>query len=110
MILLFLQPKGDLKETMVALVDLIRNLEAVVVELMPLEVLDLLLQVGLVVLVEMENLILLLPDILEEQHLQVEVAELQALVLLQQLLAAQVAVVKVEFTIHPRMLRLELMV
>jgi hypothetical protein len=95
---------------MVALVDLIRNLEAVVVELMPLEVLDLLLQVGLVVLVEMENLILLLPDILEEQHLQVEVAELQALVLLQQLLAAQVAVVKVEFTIHPQMLRLELMV
>jgi hypothetical protein len=109
MILLFLQPKEDLKETMVALVDLIRNLEAVVVELMPLEVLDLLLQVEPAVLVELENLILLLPDILEEQHLQVEVAELQALVLLQQLLAAQVVEELVEFKMA-RMLRLELMV
>jgi hypothetical protein len=109
MILLFLQPKGDLKETMVALVDLIRNLEAVVVELMPLEVLDLLLQVEPAVLVELENLILLLPDILEEQHLQVEVAERQALVLLQQLLAAQVVEELVEFKMA-RMLRLELMV
>ena len=109
MILLFLQPKGDLKETMVALVDLIRNLEAVVVELMPLEVLDLLLQIEQVVLVELENPILLLPHIQEEQHLQVEVAELQALALPQAVLVEPVVEELVGFTMA-RLVRLELMV